>query len=206
MLQPFVWWAEKVGGVYDAVINGIISGINKVLELINKVTGSSYEIEAKFNMEDIANKISDFAGAKKDAAYASAALKAQEREQKVIDFLDNRAAKRAKEQSEKELNGAGVGSGATLFSPTGSVPAIDKIDKVNKVGKIEDTVDISNEDIKLMRELAEMKSIQNFVTYTPTVQVTTGPVSKDVDIDEVVARIEQTLEEDLAANAAGVYA
>lgn len=206
LLQPFVWWAEKVGGVYDAVINGIISGINKVLELINKVTGSSYEIEAKFNMEDIANKISDFAGAKKDAAYASAALKAQEREQKVIDFLDNRAAKRAKEQSEKELNGAGVGSGATLFSPTGSVPAIDKIDKVNKVGKIEDTVDISNEDLKLMRELAEMKSIQNFVTYTPTVQVTTGPVSKDVDIDEVVARIEQTLEEDLAANAAGVYA
>lgn len=206
ILQPFVWWAEKVGGVYDAVINGIISGINKVLELINKVTGSSYEIEAKFNMEDIATKIADFAGAKKDAAYASAALKAQEREQKVIDFLDNRAAKRAKDQAEKESKGSVSGSGATLFSPTGSVPAIDKIDKVNKIGKIEDTVDVSSEDLKVMRELAEMKSIQNFVTYTPTVSVTTGPVSKDVDIDEVVARIEQTLEEDLAANAAGVYA
>lgn len=204
LLQPFVWWAEKVGGVYDSVINGIISGINAVLKLINKVTGSSYEIEAKFNMEDIANKISDFAGAKKDAAYASAALKAQEREQKVVDFLDNRASKRAKEQAEKEAKGSGMGTGTTLFSPTGG-STIDSIDKVNKVGKIEDSVDISSEDLKLMRELAEMKSIQNFVSYTPTVQVTTGPVSKEVDINEVVARIEQTLEEDLAANAAGVY-
>ncbi|MGG1555003.1 tape measure protein [Paenibacillus ferrarius] len=46
------------------------------------------------------------------------------------------------------------------------------IGKVNEIGKIGDTVDISNEDLKAMRELAEMKSIQNFVTLTPTVQVT----------------------------------
>ena len=42
-----------------------------------------------------------------------------------------------------------------------------KIDKVGEVGKIRDTVDISSEDLKTMRELAEMKNIQNFVTLTP---------------------------------------
>lgn len=208
LIVPFQWWAGSIGKIYDAVINSIISGINAVLKLINKVTGSSYEIEAKFNMEDIADKIADFAGAEKDAAYANAALKAQEREQKVVDFLDDRASKRAKEQAEKDAKmNTGVGTGGTsLFSPTGGTGTIDKIDKVNKVGKIEDKVDISSEDLKTMRELAEMKSIQNFVSLTPTVSVTTGPVTKDADIDELVARIEKTLEEEIASSAAGVYA
>ncbi|MOA70281.1 hypothetical protein D3C78_1990520 [compost metagenome] len=56
-----------------------------------------------------------------------------------------------------------------------------------------------------MRELAEMKSIQNFVTLTPTVQVTTGPINQGADIDTIVRRIEQTLEEEIAASASGVY-
>lgn len=208
LIVPFQWWAGSIGKIYDAVINSIISGINAVLKLINKVTGSSYEIEAKFNMEDIADKIADFAGAEKDAAYANAALKAQEREQKVVDFLDDRASKRAKEQAEKDAKmNTGTGTGGTsLFSPTGGTGTIDKIDKVNKVGKIEDKVDISSEDLKTMREMAEMKSIQNFVSLTPTVSVTTGPVTKDADIDELVAKIEKTLEEEIASSAAASYA
>jgi len=76
---------------------------------------------------------------------------------------------------------------------------------VDKVGKIEDTVDISREDLKLMRELAEMKSIQNFVTLTPTVQVTTGDIRSDVDVDTIVRRIEESLEREIANSAQGVF-
>lgn len=84
---------------------------------------------------------------------------------------------------------------------------IDKngLDKVGKVGKIEDTVDVSSEDLKLMRELAEMKSIQNFVTLRPSVRVQTGPISKEVDIETMIARIEEKLTERIASSAQGVY-
>lgn len=80
------------------------------------------------------------------------------------------------------------------------------INRVNEVGSINDTVDISSEDLKLMRDLAEMQSIQNFVTLTPTVQVTTGDVRQEADIDTVIRRIEQVMVREIAASAKGVYA
>lgn len=76
---------------------------------------------------------------------------------------------------------------------------------IDSVGSIEDTVDVSNEDLEIMRELAEMESIQNFVTLTPKVNIKTGPVSKDVDIDEIVRRIEKSIEEEMEASTKVVY-
>ncbi|AYK05291.1 hypothetical protein [Brevibacillus laterosporus] len=83
--------------------------------------------------------------------------------------------------------------------------AINKINRVDEVGKIKNKVDISNEDLKMMRELAEMKNIQNFVTLTPTVQVQTGDINKGADIDTVVAEITKKLQTDVANSAKGVY-
>lgn len=79
------------------------------------------------------------------------------------------------------------------------------INKVNEVGKINDKVDIASEDLKVMRELAEMKNIQNFVTLTPTVQVQTGDINNGHDVDTIIRRIEQHLEEEFVASAQGVY-
>lgn len=79
------------------------------------------------------------------------------------------------------------------------------INKVNEVGKISDTVDVSSEDLKVMRDLAEIQSIQNFVTLTPTVQVTTGDISQPSDVDEIIRRIEQAMEREIANSAQGVY-
>lgn len=103
--------------------------------------------------------------------------------------------------------GGGVGGADAMSDISKYLANIDKngIDKVGKVGKIEDKVDISSEDLKLMRELAEMKSIQNFVTLTPTVNVTTGDIRNDVDVDMIVRRIEESLEREIANSAQGVY-
>jgi tape measure domain-containing protein len=80
---------------------------------------------------------------------------------------------------------------------------IGEIDKVGEVGKIRDTVDISSEDLKLMRELAEMKNIQNFVTLTPTYQFGDMHVNNESDIDYIVSRITEKLEEDVSNSASG---
>lgn len=82
---------------------------------------------------------------------------------------------------------------------------INKIDEVGKVNEIGGTVDISSEDIKYMRDLAEIKAIQNFVSLTPQVNVTTGPVMKTVDTEEMVRKIVEGVELELTASAKGVY-
>lgn len=86
------------------------------------------------------------------------------------------------------------------------ISQIGSVGNVGSVDRINETVDISSEDLKMMRELAEVTAIQNFTTLTPTVTVNTGPVSKEVDIHTIVTQIEQVLEEEIATSAAGVYA
>ncbi|MEM5816897.1 MAG: hypothetical protein AAGU16_03400 [Desulfitobacterium hafniense] len=87
----------------------------------------------------------------------------------------------------------------------GGEEGIPNIDEVGTVGKIKDTVDISSEDLKIMRELAEMKNIQNFVTLTPTVSVTTGDIRNGSDADTIVAKIKTMLERDITSSASAVY-
>ncbi|QJC53115.1 hypothetical protein HGI30_17060 [Paenibacillus albicereus] len=96
------------------------------------------------------------------------------------------------------MGGAGAGA-----APGGTIP---NIGKVNEVGSIGSEVDIGSEELKVMRDLAEMKAIQNFVTLTPTVQVTTGPIHKQVDVDDVVRKIAASMEQEIESSAGGVYA
>ncbi|MEK4479565.1 tape measure protein [Paenibacillus sp. FSL R5-0876] len=215
IFKAFKWWASSVGKIYDTVINGIIDGINDVLWLINKITGSSYEVAGSFSFEKIADGALEYAGAKKDQAYADAAAKAKEREAKTQKMLDDRAKKREEESTaaadkQKKLENAGkeVGMGFAAGGSGGSAaaaPKTDKLKKVDKVGKVEKPIDISKEDLKIMRDVAEMKNIQNFVTLTPTIQVKTGPVTNEANVDSIVKKIGNILTEEVASTAKGVY-
>ncbi|WP_139992638.1 hypothetical protein [Paenibacillus paridis] len=230
MYSPLFWWAKKIGFIYDAVINGIIEGINKVLGIINKVTGKSYEITARFNMDNIIDDTLDFMKAKKEDAYARASKNAAEREQSVNDFIKNRTKEDTQEEFEptpkfdpnaiaKEwgnspdlneiMNGSNnsMSSGSRMTSPaqTGFQSVAPDINRVNEVGSINETVDISSEDLKTMRELAEMKNIQNFVSLQPTVSVQTGDINNGYDIDTIIGRIERSLNEEIAMSAERTY-
>lgn len=71
--------------------------------------------------------------------------------------------------------------------------------------KIKGAIDISNEDLKTMRELAEMQNIQNFVTLTPTVNVEATTIEGGgFDVDTIVSRITTTLEEEIASSAQAI--
>ncbi|NFG60538.1 tail length tape measure protein [Clostridium sp. CMCC3677] len=71
---------------------------------------------------------------------------------------------------------------------------------------INDSVEVSNENLDLMNDLAELESIQNFITLTPTVQVTTGDIRKEADIDTIISRIESYMENEMTNSAEGLYA
>ncbi|MBW4083870.1 hypothetical protein HYD27_21225 [Paenibacillus sp. S150] len=104
-------------------------------------------------------------------------------------------------------------SGKVDFTPTPNQPAAAaataalpaNINRVNEVGTINGTVDISSDDLKMLRELAEIQAIQNFVELTPTVQVTTGNINNAGDIDSIITKIGQKLNEEFVSTAQGVY-
>lgn len=71
---------------------------------------------------------------------------------------------------------------------------------------INDKIDVSNEHLELMRDLAEEKSISNFTTLTPTVNIQTGDIKEEADINKIISKIETYMEEELLNSAEGVYA
>lgn len=66
------------------------------------------------------------------------------------------------------------------------------------VGKIDSDVNIADEDLKFLRDVAEMRYVQNFVTLTPTVAMD-AQISERVDLDDVVSAIERKLEGEFIA-------
>ena len=75
---------------------------------------------------------------------------------------------------------------------------------MDEVGKIKDDVNIADEDLQLLRDVAEMRYTQNLVTLTPQVHMT-ATISEKVDVDEVVGEMERRLEDEFVAAAEGVY-
>lgn len=91
------------------------------------------------------------------------------------------------------------------FQNAGVPGNLNTVNRVNEVGSINDTVDISSDDLKMLRELAEIQAIQNFVELTPTVQVTTGNINNAGDSDAIINKIGQKLNEEFVSTAQGVY-
>lgn len=77
-------------------------------------------------------------------------------------------------------------------------------DKKN-LKNINDKMDVSNEHLEMLTDLASEKSISNFVTLTPTVQVTTGDIRQEADINKIISSIETYMENELQNSAEGLY-
>lgn len=113
-----------------------------------------------------------------------------------------KAGKANKPKGGKAPGGAGKkapgAAGKKSNNPTGG--------KLDKIGKIDDEINIAEEDLKLLRELADIKSIQNFITLTPTVSLTGDMnLTEEADVDKIIKKIEKTLTDDVARSAKGVF-
>ena len=76
---------------------------------------------------------------------------------------------------------------------------------VGEVGKINGDVNIADEDLKLMKDVAEMRYVQNFVSVTPTVTQTIGTVNQNADVNDMLSEAERIIREEMAADAEGIY-
>ncbi|WP_373887466.1 hypothetical protein [Desulfosporosinus nitroreducens] len=190
-------FSSAFGFVVDVVqsaINFVLGNINNAINAINKVSGFFGDllgIDAK-QIQEIEFR-ADFSQFKTAGQ----------------DFIENISL----EDIKKKIGMTDLGMDTSYLDQqkilndwNGGAANFSTIDRVNEVGKINNTVDISSEDLKTMRELAEMKNIQNFVTLTPTVAMTTGDINNGQSVDSIIVKIKTMLETEISSSAQGVYA
>lgn len=187
---------------FGGLINSIIGGLNKLIQAANSVTGKNIQLIGTVDTSAI-DKYEPKSNAK---VWDASKYRMQQTDlgdaynrgkDTASNFLNQatETLKNFKLDTSQDYSGSSTNNWAN-----GS-----NINRVNEVGSINDSVDVSSEDLEVMRELAEMQNIQNFVSLTPTVQVTTGPVNNGYDINTIISRIENKLEEEFVNSAKGVY-
>lgn len=88
-------------------------------------------------------------------------------------------------------------SGITM--PDASSFGNNSIDKVGEVGKIKGDVSITDEDIKLLKDIAATKFINSYTTLRPDMKVEfSGPINETADINKLMEAIEEMTEEAVA--------
>lgn len=194
------------------IVNGFISALNKIpgvsIDLIDQVTfGTTAQLEneaaKQARAEDLAayQKQIDAQIAERDAALNT--MKAEARAATAQRDAEIAAAKA--EKAEKNTSGAESTLSAWDAATGAGMGDVGSVDSVGSVGSVDSDINIAEEDLKFLRDVAEMRFVQNFVTLTPTVAVD-AQISEKVDVDEVVSRIETKLEDEFVAAAEGVYA
>lgn len=205
IVNAFMDMRMKSQIIVEQLINTVIDGINKFIDALNKIPGVAIKTISHVNMTSKENMmaavIREVGNIAIQAMENHAQKKKLERDQRLQEMIDKSAEKQNR-FGDLPLFGEGTLPTGMWDVGDGRLP---DIGKVKEVEKIRDTVDISSEDLKFMRELAEMKSIQNFVSLTPTVHVQTGDIQKEADIDTIISRIENALTEQITSSAQGVY-
>ncbi|GGG81792.1 hypothetical protein [Paenibacillus radicis (ex Gao et al. 2016)] len=203
---------KNVGGFLGSIINAAIDGINALIDLSNKYLKTDFDTIGEFTMKAIdemkpptSNKdVLDLSSLRMEQVDIGEAFQKGDKAGKgfMAKTIDGVGDFKEKLNGQYPKDKAGAGAGPGLGVPA----AGPDINRVGEVGKINDSVDITSEDLKTMRELAEMKNIQNFVTLQPSISVQTGDINNGYDIDTVIKRMEASLTNEIASSAEGVYA
>lgn len=201
--------------ILQNMVNGAIDIINGFINLLNKIPGVSIDLIDQMTFGTTAqleNEAAKQARAEDLAAYQDqinsqiaerdAALDAMKSEARAATAQREAEIAAAKAEAAAAGNGSNEPDWAAYADGAGD---IGNVDRVGSVGSIDEDVNIADEDLKFLRDVAEMRYVQNFVTLTPTVAVD-AKISEKVDVDEVVNRIESRLETEFEAAAEGVYA
>ncbi len=193
--------------------NGGIGIINDFISTLNKIPGVSIDLIDQLTFGTIAGLENEAAKQQRSADLAAKTQAVNDRissrdtalaTQKAT--LESAHAARRAENASRVAAAAEKAASDSLLSAAGGAGAnqLDSIGKVGEVGKINSDVNIADEDLQLMKDVAEMRYVQNFVTLTPTVAMN-AQVSERVDINELTGRVADVLIEEVAAGAEGVY-
>jgi len=204
--DAFGWAKVQVLTILQSMVNGAIDIINGLIGLLNKIPGVSIEAVEHVTFGTEASLAEDAAKQARannlSAAEADAAAKAAQREADLqADAVQWRAdaAKAAEEDAKKQADLQKKADMVTspfdydklaTESTGGAVPTVSKGGKLDEVG-------IKDEDLKYLRDIAQVEYVNRYTTSRPTIQVQFGDVHETADVNQVLEVLEDVV--------AGVY-
>jgi len=184
--------------ILDNFINGAIKLINDFIELLNKIPGVSIDTvtyQSTMGME-AAQKFAQ-EKAERDANLNDMALAYLDKKQQLEETREERVQNRQKitldglfDKFENVLN-------TELKEPT-------NIKNVENVESVNGTVDVSSEDLRLLREMAEQDYIQNYIYVDPNIAVNTGDINENADLDYLLKGLGREIRESIDTGLEGV--
>ena len=202
IMLAYEWLNNKVGGILENVINTSIDLFNGLLDVINKIFGTTYEAAAhvtfastyKLKTEADSQARLDEITAAESAASAKAAERAAELEQYV---KDEKTREQYQTVADARASETSVGSDSVLPWEDFGVLQGGKIDEV---GKISEPVMIDEEDIKLLKDVASYEFVNKYTTLRPELNVTFGDVTETADVNQIIEAMEDAVENAYASS------
>lgn len=220
--------------IFQGLYNGVLMIVNGIIDILNKIPGvkidkaeyASFADDALAGMMDnVTKRNEDLQGMLDDmteinnsinenkAKFAADLSKsATDIQNKVIETEATRQSRVDNRNNwlgdiQNKINGAlDTGNNAAAKLTNGGKDAIPvKADggKLDTAGE----VNISDEDLKYMKDFAEQEWVNKFTTATlaPNVNITFGDVHETADAEKLKGRIEEILKEEISEVAEGVY-
>lgn len=208
----------KVLEILQGMANGAIKIINDLIEALNKIPGVAINPIQELTFAAVAAAEEEAARqARADslqAARDSAAAKAAERDAKMAAdraadeaaLAKRRAEAEAAKQAEQDNQLAGG-----LEEYLSQIPEEFDWNKymtiaggdLDSVGKIKGDVSITDEDIKLLKDVAATEFVNKYTTLRPEMTVTFGDVRETADVNKILSVIEDMIEEAYASSLVG---
>lgn len=202
---------------YDMAVNvlGIIEGLAQGIEdLLNKIPG--VEVSITSGISGLKNKLASKSASIKDEAglveyvkskefmdYSSAATTGSNIGRNVYSSISETLGGIA--NSFSSLTSGMTSSGFSGLGDLGTSSNPLTVEGTGNGGSVE--VDMADEDLQYLRDIAEREYINKFSTATlaPNIQITFGDVHEEADADKVVGRIKKILQEEIALTGEGAY-
>ena len=223
LVNPFINFANFIGNVFTNPISSIIYMFQGMADTILGILQTIAKALDFVFASKMADTVAGWRSGLKDMADAAVAKYApNENYQKVMDSLDLSASDFGLERMNySDSWSAGEKIGKDVFGKlegaikkltefqtgddTGTEfnPAV--IEGLGEGGKVK--VDISDEDLKYLRDIAERDFINKFSTATlaPNITISFGDVHETVDVEALKGRIEYIMREEIATAAEGAY-
>lgn len=202
---------------YDMAVNvlGIIEGLAQGIEdLLNKIPGVEVSITSGISglRDRLASKsasIKDEAGlveyvkSKEFIDYSSAATTGSDIGSNIYGNIADKLSSIS--NSFSSLTEGVTSSGISGLGDFGTSSNPLAVEGTGKDGAVD--VDMADEDLQYLRDIAEREYINKFSTATlaPNIQISFGDVHEEADADKVAGRIKKILQEEIALASEGVY-
>ena len=208
--DSLIWIVEIVGNTFGFILNGLLAGVQGIgwlgAKIIDGVTNNKWNLSGKMEgyLGDTANQINKnwyslahpgelfegtFGGGTSLHGYALEQLN------KGGEFWSNKTAdaymeswdKQSKVQEEIQKSLDEMSSGAFKYN-------IGSIDKINS------EVEVSSEDLKLLKDIASRDLLLSMTSVTPQANVTFGDVRETADVGQIMDVIEDMVENAFATS------